>query len=90
MVREVAGLPWPLPENGEETFQLVGDMTLHGVTRPLTWDVTAQFGPDDMTGQARTAFTSDDFEMNKPSLFFIVSVEDQIRLEMDFNASIAS
>jgi polyisoprenoid-binding protein YceI len=90
MVREVTGLPWPLPENGEETFQLVGDMTLHGVTRPLTWEVTAQFGPDDMIGQARTAFTFDDFDMSKPSLFFIVSVEDQIRLEMDFNASIAS
>jgi polyisoprenoid-binding protein YceI len=28
VVREMIGLPWPLPENGEETFQLVGDMTL--------------------------------------------------------------
>jgi polyisoprenoid-binding protein YceI len=69
VVREVTGLPWPLPENG---------------------DVTVQFGPDDVTGRARTAFTFNDFDMNKPSLFFIVSVEDQIRLEMDFNASIAS
>ena len=86
-VREAPGLPWPLPDSGEASFQLVGDMTIHGTTRPLTWEVTAQFGPDSIAGQATTAFTFDDFGIEKPSLFFILSVADEIRLELDFAAS---
>ena len=34
--REASGLPWSLPENNEFTFQLTGDLTIHGVTRPVT------------------------------------------------------
>ena len=37
---ETEGLPWPLPSSGEVSFMLKGDMTIHGVTAPLTWDVT--------------------------------------------------
>ena len=87
-IREVSGLSWPLPESGDAAFQLHGDMTLHGVTAPLTWDVVASFGPDGVTGQATTRFKFGDFDMSKPSLFFIISVEDDMRLEVDFNAAV--
>ena len=46
VVREPLGLPWPIPCQGEAVIQLVGDMTVHGVTAPLTWDATVQFRPD--------------------------------------------
>ena len=87
VIREVSGLSWPLPESGETDFQLHGDMTLHGVTAPLTWDVIATFGPDGVTGQATTRFQFGDFDISKPSLFFIISVEDDMRLEVDFKAN---
>jgi polyisoprenoid-binding protein YceI len=90
LVQEVKGLTWPLPQDGEVSFQLVGSMSLHGVTSPLTWDVTAQFGPDEVTGQSRTVFTFDQFDIDKPSVFLVLSVEDEIRLELDFTASITS
>ena len=89
VVQQAPGLPWPLPEKGDASFQLVGDMTVHGTTRPLTWDVTAQFDRGTVSGQARTAFTFDDFGIEKPSLFFILSVDDDIKLELDFTASIS-
>ena len=85
-VNEVVGLPWPLPENGEASFQLIGDFTVRDVTKRVEWEVTAQFGPE-ITGQAVTEFTFDYFELSKPRLAFILSLDDEIRLELDFVAS---
>ncbi|MCI0439050.1 MAG: YceI family protein [Chloroflexi bacterium] len=90
VVQETPGLSWPLPESGEVAFQMVGEMTLHGVTSPLTWDVTAQFGESEVTGQASTVFDFDTFDIDKPSLFFILTVEDEIRLELDFVTGVES
>lgn len=82
--REARGLPWPLPASGEATFQLVGDMTIHGTTRPVTWDVTAKFAGDQVTGTATTSFKFGDFNMQVPRVAVVLSVEDNIRLEVDF------
>jgi polyisoprenoid-binding protein YceI len=88
-VREAPGLPWPLPSQGEHSFQLVGDMTLREVTRPLTWDVTARFDEDGVSGQAQTSFTFDEFQIAQPSVRIVLSVADEIRLELDFIAALA-
>jgi len=65
-------------------------MALHGVTSQLTWDVVAEFNSGTLTGQSITSFTFDKFDMDKLSLFFILSMDDDIRLELDFNASYTS
>ncbi len=88
--RETEGLPWPLPSSGEVTFVLKGDMTIHGVTSPLTWGVTAQFGNGTATGLAAASFTFDTFDLDVPRLAFILSVEDNIRVELDFTASVST
>ncbi len=81
------GLAWPLPTEGSVSFKLVGDMTIRDVTRPVTLDVDAQFTGDSITATASTVITFDQFEMSKPRLAFILSVEDEIRLELDIQAS---
>ena len=86
--REARGLPWPLPGAGEVTFQLEGDMTVHGVTKPLVWEVTAQLNGESATGQAKTSFTFEVFEMTKPQVFVVISVDENIRLELDFIAGV--
>ena len=35
--RRIGGLPAPLGYKGQNGIEIVGDMTLHGVTRELTW-----------------------------------------------------
>lgn len=84
----VSGMPWPLPETGGATFTLTGDMTIEGATSEVTWNVNALFGPGSVTGQAQTVITFDQFEMDKPSLPFIISVEDEITLEIDIDAAV--
>ena len=87
IIREAPGLSWPLPSQGEASFQLLGDMTVHGVTKPLTWDVAGSFDGDSFTGQAKTNFTFEEFDIDVPRVRIVLSVDNDIRLEVDFTAA---
>jgi polyisoprenoid-binding protein YceI len=80
---QVSGLPAEIPESGEVSFTLTGDLTLLEVTRPVDWDVTARIEGDNVIGQATTSFTFDDFNLVQPRVQSVLSVEDTIRLEAD-------
>ena len=82
--REVRGLASPLPDSGRATFQLLGDLTVKGVTRPTVWQVSARFRGDTIAGTASTGFTFDDFKMDKPSVSIVLSVQDSLHLQYDF------
>jgi polyisoprenoid-binding protein YceI len=82
--KAVEGLPWPLPASGEAVFQLTGDLTVHGVTAPATWQAKATFAGQEVTGQAVTSFRFADFGMQVPRVAVVLSVEDKIQLELDF------
>lgn len=82
----IDGLAWPLQASGEASFTILGDLTVREVARPVEWQTTATFDGNSVTGIARTNFTFGEFEMEVPDLFFIVSLEDNIRLELDFVA----
>jgi polyisoprenoid-binding protein YceI len=84
---ETRGLSTPLPSEGEVVFQLAGDLTLRGVTRPVVWDVRAQIAGSEATGTATTRFTLADFELPKPSVARVLSIEDTIALELDFEGT---
>ena len=73
----------------EIKFQMVGDLTIHGVTKSKIWDVVAQTELGSIKGNASMSFPFSDFGMKVPSLFFIISVEDNIQLELDFNISVS-
>ena len=89
VVTDVADMPWPLPESGEVSFLLIGDFTVRDTTVLTKWEVTAEISGGTVTGQAKTVVTFDQLEMSKPSLSFIISVEDEILLEMDIEAEIS-
>ena len=82
------GLDGPLPSEGSVSFTLLGNMTIRDVTKPVTLDAEAQFTGDSITATASTVITFDQFEMSKPSLAFTLSVEGEIRLELDIQASV--
>ncbi len=84
------GLSIPLPTSGQVTFQLSGNLTIHGVTRPATWDVTAQLQGSQLIGKATTEFKFEDFGMQPPKAFIVLSVQDNIRLEYDFDLALAT
>jgi polyisoprenoid-binding protein YceI len=84
-VRELRGLPHPLPASGELKFELHGDMTIHGETKPWVWQVTASPKDGGLAGRATTSFKFGDFGMPVPTSMRLLSVEDNVRLEYDFH-----
>jgi polyisoprenoid-binding protein YceI len=84
--KRVVGLPNPLPagRQAQAGFQLIGDMTLHGVTKEVTWNVVATFGEDQVAGRATTTLDFATFNLTKPTLARLMSVEDKIDLEIEF------
>ena len=81
--RRQKGLASPIPTSGSATFQLIGDMTLHGVTSELTWDVAGTFAADAVTAKATTRFNFARFKITIPRVFGLLSVDDDIRLELN-------
>jgi len=85
VVTGIEGLPATLPTSGVMTLVLTGRLTIHGVTRPSTWDVTAQANGTAITGKAVTRIQFGQFGMEQPRVAVVLSVVDDIKLEYDFN-----
>ena len=84
--KSVTGLASPLPASGPVAFQITGDLTVHGTTKPATWAVTGQIlNSKEMTGTASTSFTFEDFNIQQPRVQVVLSVVDKITLELDFH-----
>ena len=84
-IKELRGLKYPLPASGELKFELVGDLTVHGVTKPSTWQVTGTPKDGGLSGTATTSFAFTDFGLTKPRVASVLSVEDTIALEYTFH-----
>ncbi|CAN5142620.1 hypothetical protein BH09GEM1_BH09GEM1_19880 [soil metagenome] len=80
----VRGFKGPLPASGPVTFELLGDLTVHGSTHPAVWQVTAHADGQDVAGTATTAFTFRDINLDQPRVSVVLSVADTIKLEYDF------
>lgn len=77
------GLDYPLPTSGTHAFRLVGQMTLHGVTKEAVLDAELEFSVDGARGLATTRFTFGDYDLTIPRMIALLSVADDIRLEFD-------
>jgi polyisoprenoid-binding protein YceI len=88
---KASGLTLPMPASGEFTFKLTGQMTIHGTTKEVTFDVTAKRSGNALTATATAAPTWKfaDFGMSAPSVpFRVVSVVDEIRVVVDLVATL--
>ena len=74
----------PMPDTGTFTFEIAGNLTVHGVTKPTTWLVTAVGKDGGYTGTALTRVTFEDFAMAQPHVPILLSIEDEINLEFQF------
>jgi polyisoprenoid-binding protein YceI len=79
------GLPARIPVAQDLTFELVGDLTIRDVTKPVTWVVKGKMLPSgEISGTATTSFTFDEFTLTKPRVARVLTVADKIDLEYDF------
>jgi polyisoprenoid-binding protein YceI len=81
---EAKNLKFPLARSGDVKFQLAGNLTVRNVTKPVTWDVAGRVENGALSGEAKTRFTFADFELEKPRVRSVLSVNDDITLEYTF------
>lgn len=84
----VRGIHLPLPTSGDQSFTIPGNLTVKGVTHPVTFEGKGTFTSGEFSGTAATAFTFADFNLTKPRVPVLLSVEDTIKLEYDFKLGV--
>jgi len=85
VVTEIKGLPAVLPDSATLTLTLLGRFTVHGVTKPTAWDVSATVAGDHISGTATTHLKFAEYNMALPSVPVLASLADDIKIEYDFH-----
>jgi len=87
-VQEIVGLLNPVPNQGNYNIEIIGDLIISGVSKNTKWTTDLNFDGSEVSGLASTVITWDDFNLTKPTFPFILSLEDEITLEIEFIASL--
>jgi polyisoprenoid-binding protein YceI len=82
----VSGVPMPIAAQGEWAATLEGTMKIHGVERQVTWPVQVTRSGNEVRVLGVTAFHFGDYGMAVPANRLILSVVDDVRLEIDLVA----
>lgn len=89
-IKKINDLPWPLPNNGSYEIEIIGDMLVHGVTDEVTWKTIVYFEKNKLSGISKTNFKFEKFNMDLPRVAIVLSVENNIRLELEFSGEIST
>ncbi|HZK62484.1 MAG TPA: YceI family protein, partial [Anaerovoracaceae bacterium] len=84
--RSIGGLPESYTAGQPYTFQVLGDLTIKQTTSAVTFDVTAQYDGNTLTGNAQTTILMSDFGVGPISIAGILNTEDEVKINFDFVA----
>lgn len=71
-----------LPADGQDVaISATGDLTIHGVTKPVTIELHTALHGDVIAAVGSLTFTWDDFGMDRPTAARVVSLADDVTLE---------
>jgi polyisoprenoid-binding protein YceI len=86
----LVGLPDTASTRESGPVQIPGDLTIGGVTRPVTFDATVTpASADRLEGSASTTIRYADWGISVPSVPLVASVADTVQLQLDFAAQAA-
>lgn len=84
---DVVALPERLTAGATTTVQVIGDLTIRDVTRPVTFQVSlTPLAADRLAGSAVATIRYADWGISIPSVPFVASVGDEARLALTFEA----
>ena len=82
----VVGLTLPLAASGDWAATIEGTMKIHGVEKQFSWPVQVTRAAGEIRVRGKTAFKFGDYGMDVPANRLILSVVDDVRLEIDMVA----
>lgn len=87
----ITGLPESAAVGDTFNVQMTGNLTIRGVTLEKTFDVAVTVASEtELTGLGTTTITHQEYELSIPSVPIVASVEDDVRLEIEFSAVAAN
>jgi polyisoprenoid-binding protein YceI len=87
----ITGLPETAAVGDTFNVQIVGNLTIHGITQEETFDVAVTVASEtELTGLGSTTILHKDYELSIPSVPIVASVKDEVKLEIAFNAIAAN
>jgi polyisoprenoid-binding protein YceI len=85
---QISGLSGSATVGQSVQFQITGNLTIQDVTKPVTFDVTAQaISNSQISGKATATIQRSDFNLQIPSVPQVANVGQQVTLEIDFVAN---
>lgn len=84
----ISGLPETVEIGQPVTFQIVGDLKVRNIVRPVTFEATVTVVSDDrLEGTATTTVQRGDFNLQIPSAPGVANVSEEVQLEIDLVAA---
>lgn len=84
----LSGLSSGITVGQEVSFKITGALTVHGVTKSVTFDATVKVVSDkQITGTAQTTVKYSDFNISVPDLPSVTGLGDTVTLAIDFTAN---
>ncbi len=81
-VRGMSELPSGFTSGETVTTEIESELLIREVTAPLTFEVEASDEGDEISIVGRTTFTWDELQMTKPSARSVVSLDDEVEVEV--------
>ena len=82
----VDGVPETYTDGQSYSFKVTGNLTVHNVTKPVTFDVTASLKGTTLSGTASTTIKMSDFGVGPITLAGMLQTQDDVKLSMQFVA----
>lgn len=88
VVSSVDGLDGAIEDGDTVSATLVGDFTLHGVTQQVEWAAEFTRDGESLTGTASYTFLIEEYDMEKPIVGPVVSIDDEVTLNINLTATL--
>ena len=85
-VKGMSELPSGFTDGEAVTTDVESELLIREVTAPLTFEVEAQDEGSEISITGRTTFTWDELQMTKPSARSVVSLDDEVKVEVVLSA----
>jgi polyisoprenoid-binding protein YceI len=88
VAKSITGLPESIAVGQQVSFKITGDLTMHQVTKTVTFDATVKVVSDkQITGTASTTVKYSDFGISVPDVPSVTGLGDTVKLELEFTAN---
>lgn len=85
---KINGIPETIKPDSIISLSVLGDMTISGVTKPVTFEVKGKIENDKLKGTATANLKRSDFNLSVPQVPAVASVEDNFTVKATIVASL--